>query len=104
MITFQQARENLEPVTLRRNDVGDMVFYLQIMLQKLGYYTGSLDKCFGAKTQAALRRLQEYCGVSSTGEFDVASWYALNFWLPSEVVKQPNAQSSSSANGLTFGY
>ena len=82
MITFEEALEALEPVSLGMSASGQMVLYLQIALQDLGHYTGTLDGQFGQQTQMALYNFQEHVGVPPTGEFDMASWYALNFWLP----------------------
>jgi peptidoglycan hydrolase-like protein with peptidoglycan-binding domain len=82
MITFEEALEALDPVSLGMSASGQMVLYLQIALQDLGHYTGALDGQFGQHTQTALCSFQEHVGVPPTGEFDMASWYALNFWLP----------------------
>ena len=82
MISFNQALEALEPTTLRISASGQMVLYLQIALQDLGHYTGVLDGQFGPVTAAALQSFQEHVGIPATGEFDMASWYAINFWLP----------------------
>ena len=82
MITFEEAMKALEPTVLGMSASGQMVVYLQVALQELGYYTGALDGQFGQLTQAALYSFQEHVGVPPTGEFNMASWYALNFWLP----------------------
>ena len=83
MKNFNQTLEALETTTLRISATGQMVLYLQTALQDLGHYDGDLDGQFGPATQTALQSFQEHVGVPVTGEFDMASWYAINFWLPS---------------------
>ena len=79
--TFAQTLEALDPQTSPISTNGQMVLYLQTALKELGHYCGKLDGTLGPITQTALHNFQEHVGVPSTGEFDMASWYALNFWL-----------------------
>lgn len=43
------------------------VYYLQVHLKQLGYYTGSLDGKFGLATQTAVKALQNASGIAVDG-------------------------------------
>ncbi|MEL7314453.1 MAG: peptidoglycan-binding domain-containing protein [Cyanobacteria bacterium J06559_3] len=80
MKTFKQLVDALEPDCLRLDDSGAAVETLQLALQELAFYSSRIDGYFGPSTSAAVRRLQQHFGLSATGQFDVATWYALTFW------------------------
>lgn len=48
----------------------------QKILQKLGYYNGSLDAIYGPKMKQAIMSFEEYCGLPKTGVFsDKVNYY-----------------------------
>lgn len=46
---------------------GDEVRRIQKKLKELGYYTGSVDGIFGARTQSAVKAFQRNCGITADG-------------------------------------
>jgi|GEM_PF-4853420 len=75
----------MEPVDLKIGDRNDRVLHLQTVLKLLGCYDGAIDGDFGSKTQTAVNTVQKFFGLSVNGTFDLQTWYALNFWLPSSL-------------------
>ena len=75
----------MERVDLKVGDRNDRVLHLQTVLKLLGCYDGALDGNFGRRTQAAVSIVQKFFGLSVNGKFDLQTWYALNFWLPSSL-------------------
>lgn len=87
-VDWQQIVASLEPNCLQRGDTSAPVQRLQRLLQALGLYSGLAEGYFDAATEASVRRLQQQFGITETGSFDAATWYALSFWVaPSS--KQP---------------
>ena len=91
--------------TLIKGNTGDDVMELQTALVKLGYDLGNYgvngdgaDGEFGAKTEAAVKKVQAVAGITQTGTFDMATYNALMLLLappiisPDPVVEEPVAQ------------
>ena len=62
---------------LGRGSKGAEVKTMQKMLIELGFLNGGADGFFGKKTQDAVKALQEYWGVNTTGALDDDDLYAL---------------------------
>lgn len=63
--------------TLRFGSRGDEVKTLQEKLKSLGYYTGSIDGIFGAKTQSAVKNFQKAQNLKADGIAGSNTWSAL---------------------------
>ncbi len=77
---FKQLIDSLDPDSLKLDDSGAAVQSLQLALKELSFYKSRIDGYFGPSTRAAVRQLQQHFGLSATGQFDAATWYALTFW------------------------
>lgn len=77
---LQRLIQSLEPDTLVIGSHGQAVRRLQRVLEELALFAGRVDGYFGEETVLALQRLQQEFGLAETGEFNTATWYALNFW------------------------
>ena len=55
------------PAALRKGDRGQDVVELQKALQKLGFYSGSIDGVFGSKTLEAVKAFQVQHGLTVDG-------------------------------------
>ena len=86
--TFKHLVHSLEPDCLKLHDAGSAVQVLQLALKELSFYDSPIDGHFGPSTSAAVQQLQHYFGLSATGQFDTATWYALTFWSEPPSVKQ----------------
>lgn len=62
---------------LRYGDVGPMVEYLQLALERAGYGTGGVDGRFGTRTLNALTRFQSANGLISDGVAGQNTWARL---------------------------
>ena len=67
--------------TLRYNDTGLFVRYLQTALLRAGEEPGEIDGIFGRRTEQALVRLQERMGLRSDGIAGRLTWAALYPYL-----------------------
>lgn len=63
--------------TLRRGSQGQNVAYLQSLLNAAGFDCGLVDGKYGAKTESAVRALQEQNGVKADGICGPATWALL---------------------------
>ena len=63
--------------TLRRGSQGQSVAYLQALLNADGYDCGLIDGKYGAKTESAVKALQEKNGVKADGICGPATWALL---------------------------
>ena len=63
--------------TLRRGSSGHSVAYLQGLLKISGYELGLIDGKYGAKTEKAVRELQEANGLKADGICGPATWALL---------------------------
>lgn len=55
------------------------VYYLQVHLKNLGYYSGALDGKFGLATQTAVKALQRATGISVDGVVGPQTYYHLAY-------------------------
>ena len=62
---------------LKRGSRGDEVETLQQMLIEMGFLNDKADGIFGKKTEAAVKLLQEYWGVNTTGRLDDDDLFAV---------------------------
>ena len=51
----------------RLGSTGEEVRQIQSKLKSLGYYAGSVDGIYGARTQSAVKAFQKSCGISADG-------------------------------------
>jgi len=64
------AAEQLDPAVLQST---------QRELRRLGFYRGAADGVWGARSQEALARFQQSRGLQASGEFNLATLFALGF-------------------------
>jgi peptidoglycan hydrolase-like protein with peptidoglycan-binding domain len=53
------------------------VYFLQVHLKNMGYYTGALDGKFGMATQTAVKALQTAVGIPVDGVVGPQTYYHL---------------------------
>lgn len=63
---------------LKNGSTGDEVMALQKSLMAMGVNPGSADGIFGPKTEAAVKQVQERCGVAADGIWGPASQAAFD--------------------------
>lgn len=66
--------------TLKRGLIGSDVYYLQIRLKQLGYYSNKPNGVFDYWTEQALKRCQADLGFPATGEFIAKEYYRLRLY------------------------
>jgi hypothetical protein len=65
---------------LKRGMIGSDVYYLQIRLKQLGYYTQKPNGVFDYWTEKALRQCQTDLGLPVTGEISAKEYYRLRLY------------------------
>ncbi|WP_293360866.1 MULTISPECIES: peptidoglycan-binding protein [unclassified Microcoleus] len=75
--------QNSDPVAgnpataLTKGAAGSKVKTLQVRLEMQGYDPGPIDGIFGARTATAVRKFQEYKGLTANGVVDEITWKAI---------------------------
>ena len=90
--------DEADDVTLRPGSTGDAVKELQYRLKELGYYTGSRDGAYGAKTEAAVAAFQANNGLKADG---IAGPDTLEKLYSSSAVKAGSSTGSSAPDSST---
>ncbi|MEG4286040.1 peptidoglycan-binding protein [Microcoleus sp. A006_D1] len=62
---------------LTKGAAGSKVKTLQVRLEVQGYAPGPIDGIFGARTATAVKKFQEYQGLTADGVVDATTWKAL---------------------------
>lgn len=62
---------------LKLNSSGAAVRFLQRLLQQAGYYKGTIDGKYDARTRRAVRNFQRDKGLNVTGRMDIETWEAM---------------------------
>lgn len=87
--TFYYSDDNFgeEQVLSKEGSTGDEVRKIQLKLKELGFYTGAIDGKYGIQTAAAVRKFQQYYGLTSDGIAGDQTIAALGIYsVPSNVV------------------
>lgn len=77
VIRTKQRRNNRQYSTLRRNNKGLEVEYLQVRLREWGYFRQNVTGIFGAETENAVKRFQQDSDIFPTGVVDGQTWNAI---------------------------
>ena len=83
---------------LKRGSRGDLVRQLQTRLRSWGYYSGTIDGVYGAKTESAVRAFQKRNGLTADGIVGQKTAAALGLNLPSST----GGGSAASSNGNLY--
>ena len=59
--------DDARPVLSKLGSTGEEVRQIQSKLKSLGYYSGSVDGIYGARTQSAVKAFQKSCGITADG-------------------------------------
>ena len=59
--------DDARPALSRLGSTGEEVRQIQSKLKSLGFYDGSVDGIYGARTQSAVKAFQKSCGISADG-------------------------------------
>ncbi len=76
MNTFEQLSE-LWREPIKRGSVGAEVRFLQQALISIGFYYGAVDGEYGARSENAVRSVQQVLGLKPSGVVDRTTWDAL---------------------------
>ena len=72
------APASVNPATaLTKGAAGSKVKTLQVRLEVQGYDPGPIDGIFGARTATAVKKFQEYKGLTADGVVDEITWKAI---------------------------
>jgi peptidoglycan hydrolase-like protein with peptidoglycan-binding domain len=76
--TLKSDRVPGNPATaLTKGAAGSKVKTLQVRLEVQGYEPGPIDGIFGARTATAVKKFQEYKGLTADGVVDEITWKAI---------------------------
>ncbi len=64
-------------IALTKGAAGSKVKTLQVRLEMQGYDPGQIDGIFGARTATAVKKFQEYKGLTADGVVDEITWRAI---------------------------
>ena len=59
--------DDARPVLSKLGSTGEEVRQIQSKLKSLGFYSGSVDGIYGARTQSAVKAFQKSCGITADG-------------------------------------
>ena len=59
--------DRAQPALSRLGSTGEEVRQIQSKLKSLGFYSGSVDGIYGARTQSAVKAFQKSCGITADG-------------------------------------
>ena len=59
--------DDAQPVLSKLGSTGEEVRQIQSKLKSLGFYSGSVDGIYGARTQSAVKAFQKSCGITADG-------------------------------------
>ena len=62
---------------LKKGSKGEDVYWLQMKLKELGYYTGTVTGTYYSGTQSAVKKFQRAADIYPSGEADVKTLEAL---------------------------
>ena len=62
-----QINENARMAYSKVGSTGEEVRQIQSKLKSLGFYNGTVDGIYGARTQSAVKAFQKSCGISADG-------------------------------------
>lgn len=62
-----QINENARMAYSKMGSTGEEVRQIQSKLKSLGFYNGTVDGIYGARTQSAVKAFQKSCGISADG-------------------------------------
>ena len=77
VIRTKQRRSGRQYSTLRRNNKGLEVEYLQLRLREWGYFKQGITGTFGADTENAVKRFQQDSDIFPSGIVDGQTWDAI---------------------------
>lgn len=80
----QEENRDLRLITPAQ--AGPDVQELQMILQRLGYYTGEISGTYGSSTEAAVKKLQVWLGLQASGVFGAEERGALAISLAHESI------------------
>ena len=87
--------------TVKVGSKGTVVKTIQTKLKRWGYYTGSVDGVFGAKTKAAVQSFQRKNGLTADGIVGNATAKAMGVTLSGSSTTSSNSNNSTTASGLS---
>lgn len=67
LVAFVPAPETADAAALKQGSTGSLVRTVQTKLKNWGYYTGTVDGVYGAKTVAAVKYFQRKNGLTQDG-------------------------------------
>ncbi len=95
LFTLTAVNQNVDAATvIKQGSKGEIVRQIQTKLKNWGYYTGSVDGAFGAKTTTAVKSFQRKNGLTADGIVGQKTASALG-------IKLSSSGSSSGGGGST---
>lgn len=91
-----KMNNSVDALTLKQGSTGDTVKTLQKKLKNWGYYTGSVDGIYGAKTVAAVKYFQRRNGLTVDGIAGNKTLAAMGISTASSTTNNPTSSYSDS--------
>ena len=104
-----QYQKEEEKVIGSVDSINPLVEEIQVVLDKLGYDTGSKDGRIGQKTREAIKEFQESIGIKNTGYVNQRTWRQIedirrtNDGGTSEDARKIEVRSAYSGEGISSG-